>query len=547
MALKWRQLASATLAGHMLLLTVCNGKSRLLTGQHVAVSFMLYIVGSFVWTAFIYPRFISPLRHLPQPTQSHWLLGHRSWTHPTDMGIDGTKWVNEIPHHHFIRFLDYFNRDSLLVTSAEAIGEILTEKDDLFPRSVQSRYIFSRYVGDGIAIAEGDEHKAQRRALSLAFSARHIRDLYPLFWAKSAEAVRAVTKKVAASSSGRTTIECHSWAVRCALDAMGTAGMGLELGTIQDEDHALVRAYEDLKKFSWQDALMILLGTALPKRFVASLPLRRNCVIDASRAQIYAVCRRAVRRKQNARDDQESGHVDICSTIVNSGLFHEEDAIDQLMVMLFASHHAPARSLTGAFYALSCAPEKQERLRDEVRRRLPSIDDSTQITHADIESMPYLQAVCKEVLRKYSTGVASREAACDVTIQGNVIPKGTAVKLAVMSANADPNLWGDDANDFRPERWLSDDEGSDRAPGGQDGTTALGGAASKYAYMAFLHGPRNCIAARFAEAELACFLATWVGRFKFTLADQRLADERNLPARAMETKLEVCTEVVEGW
>lgn len=455
--------------------------------------------------------------------------------------------VKEVPHDHFIRFLDYFNRDSLLVTSAEAIGEILTEKDDLFPRSAQSRYIFGRYVGHGIAVAEGGEHKAQRRGLSHAFSARRVRDLYPLFWAKSAEAVRAVTQKAAASPSGRTTIECHSWAVRCALDAMGTAGMGLELGTIQDEHHPLVQAYEDLKKISWQDALMMLLGMALPERFVASLPLRRNRVIDASREQIQAVCRKAIRRKKNALGDQQGTHVNICSAIADSGLFDEEGAVDQLMLMLFASHLAPARSLTAALYALSRAPEKQQRLRDEVRRRLPSLDDSAGVSHAEIESMPYLQAVCKEVLRKYSACVASREAACDVTIQGSVIPKGTAVKLAVMSAHADTALWGDDADDFRPERWLGHDEGSDGAAGHGDGAAALGGAASKYAFMAFLHGPRNCIAARFAEAELACFVATWVGRFEFTLADQRLADERNLPARALETELEVCAKVVQGW
>ncbi|KAJ5096781.1 hypothetical protein N7456_007502 [Penicillium angulare] len=471
--------------------------------------------------------------------------------HPTDIGIDAKRWVNEMPHEHFIRFLDYFNRDCLLVTSAQAIGEILAEKDHIFTRSAQFRFIFGRYVGRGIAVVEGRAHKAQRRALSLAFSARHVRELYPVFWTKGSKAVRQLEAK-ALVQDGPLIIDCHEWAVRCALDAMGTAGMGVEFGTIDDDKHMLVQAYERLKEFSWQDAVVILIGTYMPEGIATSLPLHRNRVVESALADIRTVCRDAIRAKQNAVVSAEkSTHVNICSAIVDSGMFNEDEAVEQLMSMLFASHHAPGRTMTAVVYTLCRFPEKQRRLREEVRCCLPSVSNlADNASSADIDGMPYLNAFCKEVLRMYSTGVSSRQAACDTTIQGTPIPKGTTIKLSVASANGDPMLWGSDVSEFKPERWLPSGENETIAGADEDDAgdkMALGGAVSKFANLTFMHGPRNCIAAQFAHAEFACLLATWVGKFEFTLADKELLDESKLPARALETKLDVCVRVVNGW
>ena len=50
-------------------------------------------------------------------------------------------------------------------------------------------------------------------------------------------------------------------------------------------------------------------------------------------------------------------------------------------------------------------PHMQERLRKEVRDTLPSPDSDVEVTSAVIDSMPYLNAVCSEVLRARSLAV----------------------------------------------------------------------------------------------------------------------------------------------
>jgi cytochrome P450 len=45
----------------------------------------------------------------------------------------------------------------------------------------------------------------------------------------------------------------------------------------------------------------------------------------------------------------------------------------------------------------------------------------------------------------------------------------------------------------------------------------MGGAASNYDYLTFLHGPRSCIGQGFAKAELRCMVAAMVRKFEWDL------------------------------
>jgi len=148
-------------------------------------------------------------------------------------------------------------------------------------------------------------------------------------------------------------------------------------------------------------------------------------------------------------------------------------------------------------------PAVQEKLRAEIRSHIPSIQDD--ITAADIDNCHYLHAVCAEILRLWSpVTLTMRVAANDATLAGQFIPKGTTVILAPWAINTSTTLWGPDALEFKPERWLD-----------ADGTANnRGGADSNYSFLTFLHGPRSCIGQKFAQAEFACLLAAWVGSFE---------------------------------
>lgn len=168
-----------------------------------------------------------------------------------------------------------------------------------------------------------------------------------------------------------------------------------------------------------------------------------------------------------------------------------------------AGHETTATAMIWAIYCLCRHPEVQTKLRAEVHAKLPSL--ASDVTAAQIDDCHYLHAVCSEVLRLYSpVSTTLRVAACDTSIAGQFVPKSTVVILSPWAVNASTALWGADAHAFRPERWLDADGKADNK----------GGAASNFAFLTFLHGPRSCIGQRFAQAEFACLLAAWAGRFE---------------------------------
>ncbi|GAB9477074.1 Cytochrome p450 [Globisporangium polare] len=66
--------------------------------------------------------------------------------------------------------------------------------------------------------------------------------------------------------------------------------------------------------------------------------------------------------------------------------------------------------------------------------------------------------------------------------------------------------WGDDALEFKPERWIDPDTGKLIS-------------VSPFKFMAFSAGRRNCIGMKFAMMEIKCTLAVLLSQFDFTTVE----------------------------
>ena len=463
--------------------------------------------------------------------------------------------INTIPHDGIIRYLGLFNSERLIIVSPKALSEVLTTKSYDFIKPSQFRAGLGRLLGIGVLLAEGDEHKMQRKNLMPAFAFRHVKDLYPVFWEKSREAVHAMTEDVKAGKKSQSlddgsaatndaVLEVGEWASRATLDIIGVAGMGQDFGAIRDPDTLLSRTYRTVFEPTGSARLLQFLGIILPPWFVRRIPVAANGKIEEGAATIRDVCRQIIRAKKEKLKKGLLTDVDILSVALESGGFSDENLVDQMMTFLAAGHETTATAMTWAIYWLCKNPDVQTRLRQEIRERLPSIEEGATITSHEIDHMPYLNAVCSEVLRYYPpVPLTLRDAGRDTTITGVAIPKGTRVMLVPLANNRNEELWGPDTHKFNPDRWLQ----SDSNP-----RSANGGAESNYAIMTFIHGPRSCIGAGFAKSEFACLLAAWIGRFEFELNDKRMYDEKNLNIKGNATTkpkggVHVKTKVVEGW
>lgn len=162
-----------------------------------------------------------------------------------------------------------------------------------------------------------------------------------------------------------------------------------------------------------------------------------------------------------------------------------------------------------ATWLISLNPQIQNRLHAECDAHLANKPTAeVNASTFDAQKMPFLAAVCNETLRLYPPAPGTARHSIVRTTIGNVpIPVGINATIPVWAINRSCELWGADAAEFKPDRWL---EGPNAANGGSE---------SPYALLTFLHGPRSCIGQSFARLEMKCLLAALFTRFKFEVAE----------------------------
>ncbi|EMF17783.1 cytochrome P450 [Sphaerulina musiva SO2202] len=489
-----------------------------------SILFLLYQLYSIL----VWPHYISTLRHLPQAPNAHWFWGQTKRVLAEPSGRPMRDWVQNVPNQGLITYSVWFQQ-RVLITTPAALGEVLVTKNYDFVKPWHFRNGLGRILGIGVLLAEGEEHKIQRKNLAPAFAFGHLkRNIVPIFWSKAQELVdclanvstAAVDKKHvsdtdntnlenAAAEHVHGAVDVGNWTSRATLDIIGLSGMGQDFNALQDPDNKLHQTYKLIFNPGKAGRMLQVLAIFLPSWLTRNLPIKRNQELNAASAYIKQVCRDLIAKKRTVLAEKGVEDVDILSVALGSGGFQDHELVNQMMTFLIAGHETTATAMIWSLYLLCKHKSIQTTLRAEIRSRIPSL--SSPITAAQIDSCDYLQAFCTEVLRLWPpVSLTLRVADRDTSIQGQFIPRGTTIILAPAAINTCTHLWGKDALEFRPERWLKSNK-SQSGNGGEEGKR--GGADSNYSFLTFLHGPRSCIGQKFSQYELACLLAAWVGRY----------------------------------
>ena len=243
-----------------------------------------------------------------------------------------------------VRYFGFFNAERIVVTSPEALHEVLVTKNYLFPKPASLRETASKFLGLGLILSEGDAHKAQRRGMNPAFAPRNIKSLYPLFWCKTLEMIEKIMHDQKTSDG---VVEVTEWASRITLDLIGVAGLGRDFGAIQNKESKLVKTYETVFKPSQQARILHMVESLVPAWVLSALPIKLNSDMGRAAGYIREICRDSIVAKQRKLSTKGSEHSDILSEAIRTGTFTEQGLIDQAMTLLAAGKSFPThRRLT---------------------------------------------------------------------------------------------------------------------------------------------------------------------------------------------------------
>jgi cytochrome P450 len=350
----------------------------------------------------------------------------------------------------------------LVVADPEAVRTVLLDKGDTFGRNRQLRLLLRRAWGEGLAGVEGAAWERQRRAASPAFRPHAVEAAIPDMAAavgRGSDHWRRGDRIDLVAAMERIVTEIVMTTLLSGLADLDLDGMAADIGPFAEE----------VTRFGALDAL------PLPDRLINRL---RGLGRTSAEARLRAVAARLAQLA--ARDDGRH----LPTLLRGAGPLPEN-----MLGFIVSGFGTTALGAAWAAYLLARYPEWQEKVRAEAIAAPAGIA---------AEEPSVARQVAQEALRLYPPApVLARAVMKRTTLAGFRLWPGQTILVAVYALHRHRQLW-DRPDSFDPGRF-AEPRTYDRA-----------------AYLPFGAGPRLCIAAHFALAEIAAILSALARWFRFT-------------------------------
>ncbi|KAK0214207.1 cytochrome P450 [Armillaria fumosa] len=469
------------------------------------------------------------IRKIRGPARPSFLLGHEyllcSRQHVGDLEME---WYQQ--YGAVYRTGRCFGQDILSVADPKALQYIFHSSEYGFPKTRENRRIADALMGQGIATVEGSDHQRQRKILGPAFSATQLGLFLNVF---QACAMKLIDKTSEYVGEGKE-INVLQWTSKVALDIVGITSFRVEFNALEDGQTELMAALGNIfgEAQMWPtkwELLFMALWRILPEwvlLLLERLPNRLSVRLKRFKEVATKVSRPIFEKQLNeVANDPDPSEKDIVNVLAMSYLADDTkkkmsdlEIDSQLATFILAGYDTIAGAIAWLLYDLSRHPEIQMKVREEIaiaKSKAPGA-----LTWDDYDAMAWLNAVIKEVLRCHP--VASglfREASQDgvlplaepiITSDGQScseipISKGQVIFASVYTYNRLPSVWGDDAAEWNPRRFL-EDRGIKRE--------SLGTYAN---LMTFSSGVRGCLGWRFAVMAVQSVVAELLSNFEFSI------------------------------
>ncbi|KAI7907522.1 cytochrome P450 [Cokeromyces recurvatus] len=429
---------------------------------------------------------------------------------------------------YLVRFHDFllegFTRLDELTLTLSALG-IPRHVGTIDPRNVEHILKSPEFhngmldlFGNGIFNANGDEWKYQRKTASAIFNVKNFRDQFTDVFIK--ELCVMVDEIWDIAADNLTVVDFHDVMFKFTLDSFIMLGFGVELNALSSKGKVpFAAAFDEAQK----NTFLRFVNPIWPvtERILGLLmPWKENMNDHLAVVDSFA---RKVIEKRRAQLEAGEVHKDLLSRFMDArnhkGVpLNNDELRDIVLNFVIAGRDTTAQALSWTFYMLICHPRVERKLLDEINKYITDDDlhDSSTL-YEKMKSMTYAHAVFYEVLRHYPSVPLNQKYALDDDIwpDGTQIKKGDYILWCPYVQGRSEKVWGPDAKQFRPERWITSTGELRRESQGQ--------------WPAFHAGPRVCLGQNLATLEALIAIVFLVKRYKFTLMpDQEITYQVSL-------------------
>ncbi|KAF9200956.1 hypothetical protein BGZ49_008807 [Haplosporangium sp. Z 27] len=354
-------------------------------------------------------------------------------------------------------------------------------------------------VGDGIFGADGEHWKWQRKLASNIFNVKAFRQYTSDVFCQEGELAIEYLNKMADAG---TPVDIQQLFYCYTLDSFGEVAFGQSFGCLKDPQHEVEFA-----------AAFDRLNNGISGRVFSPIWRLKDWwtgndkQVEKDRKIVRDFALRIIQERRSKQDTQ-SEKKDLLQLFMDSSEdgepLSDEMLIDSVLNFVIAGRDTTAQALSWMFYLIHRGASKPEIVNELIRES----DDLLQgglPTYESTKQQKYAEACFHEALRLYPS-VPKNSKICvedDVLPGGHKVYKGDYIGWSSWAMGRDTDIWGPDAEEYNPERWLHNEKPS----------------SSKF--IAFHHGPRTCLGQQFATIEAITIVSMLFQKFTFELVDPK--------------------------
>ncbi|WJX24664.1 hypothetical protein P8452_13747 [Trifolium repens] len=299
----------------------------------------------------------------------------------------------------------------------------------------------------------------QRKSASYQFSTKLLKEFSSSVFKSNAVKLAGIVSEAAFSNN---IIELQGLFMKSTLESAFKVILGVELDTMcgtYREDTQFSIAFDEASaaimfryvNFLWKVQRFLNIGSAVLKKSLK--------VIDE---YVYKVITSKIEQSQNNHNNSLELKGDILSRFLELNETDPKYLKDIILSFIIAGKDTSAITLSWFIYQLCKHPHVQEKIANEIRE-VSKLEDgltidelAAKVTEENMEKMQYLHAALTETIRLHpALPVESKYCFSDDTLpDGYSVRKGDLISFQPYVMGRMKFLWGEDAEHFRPERWL---------------------------------------------------------------------------------------------
>ncbi|XP_042512366.1 cytochrome P450 86A8-like [Macadamia integrifolia] len=401
------------------------------------------------------------------------------------------------------------------------LEHILKTRFDNYPKGPTWQAVFHDLLGEGIFNSDGDTWLFQRKTAALEFTTRTLRQAMGR-WVNRAIKQRFCPILETAQVESKP-VDLQDLLLRLTFDNICGLAFGKDPQTLSPglPENRFALAFDRATEATLQRFILPEVIWKMKKW----LRLGMEVTLSQSMRHVDDYLSDVIEtRKQELKQNIGGNpHDDLLSRFMKKKEAYGDTFLQHVALnFILAGRDTSSVALSWFFWLLTLNPRVEEKIIHEICTVLMETrgDNASKwleepLVFDEVDRLVYLKAALSETLRLYpSVPQDSKHVISDdVLPDGTFVPAGSAITYSIYSVGRMEWSWGEDCQEFRPERWLSPDGKKYEAK-------------DQFKYVSFNAGPRICLGKDLAYLQMKSIAAALLLRHRLTLATGHKVEQK---------------------